>query len=228
MPGSAVPSPSSPTEPAPTAATTPEPNPAFSEVASEEAIAETARALEAHGMRVLVVPDGDAARRAVLDLLPAGSEVLDVTSQTLAATGIARAIAESGRYRPVRPELVRLHQEGKHAEARRLGASPEFAVGSVHAVTRAGDVVIASATGSQVAPYAAGAGRVIWVVGAQKIVPTLEEAFRRIREYAYPLEDRRAHAAYGVGSRIAKLLIVSAEHQPGRLTVILVRQNLGF
>jgi hypothetical protein len=107
-------------------------------------------------------------------------------------------------------------------------ARPDVVVGSVHAVTEEGEVVIASATGSQLGPYASGAGTVIWVVGSQKIVPDLDEGLRRVREYVLPLEDRRTREIYGGPAFIGKLMIVSREQRPGRIVVILVRELLGF
>lgn len=98
----------------------------------------------------------------------------------------------------------------------------------MQAVTEDGTVVMASASGSQLAAYASGAGAVIWVVGAQKIVPDLPAAIRRVETYAYPLEDRRARAAYGRPSIVAKLLIVSHEVLPARATLVLVRQTAGY
>jgi hypothetical protein len=101
-------------------------------------------------------------------------------------------------------------------------------VGSVSAVTEAGALVAVSASGSQLPAYAGGAARVIWVIGAQKIVADLDSAFRRIQSYALPLEDARARAIYGRSSAINKVLILNAEPLPGRATVLLVRQAIGF
>ncbi len=207
---------------------TPEPNPEFSRPATAARIEATVKALEGRGIHAVVVADRDAARRAVLDLLPQGAGVLDATSQTMQATGIAEAIRVPGKYRDIRAELTELAREKKTLEQRRTGSAPEYIVGSVHAVTEQGQVVIASATGSQLGPYAFGAMHVIWVVGAQKIVANLDEAFRRVREYTYPLEDRRALVAYGMGSTIAKTLVIEREVQPGRITMVIVRENLGF
>jgi LUD domain len=200
----------------------------FDRIPSEERIERTVRALEANGFRTLVVPDGDAARQAVLDLIPAGSEVFDSSSQTLVATGVSQALGDPARYRNLRPELARLASEGDGGTARKLGAAPDFVVGSVHAITERGQVLVASASGSQLAPYAFGAGQVIWVVGAQKIVPDLDAAFRRLQEYVFPLENERATKAYGHGSSIAKTLVFHREHRPGRITIVLVREKLGF
>jgi hypothetical protein len=110
----------------------------------------------------------------------------------------------------------------------KLGATPEYSVGSVHAVTEDGTVVVASNTGSQLSGYVAGAAHVVWVVGTQKIVANLDEAMKRIYEYTLPLEDERALQAYGVHSNVSKLLLVHREAMPGRTTLIFVKENLGF
>ena len=111
---------------------------------------------------------------------------------------------------------------------RKLGASPDVLVGSVHAITEKGEIMIASAVGSQLGPAASGAGTVIWVVGTHKLVRTLEDGFRRIREHSLPLESERTQQVYGQASAINKLLIVNGEAYPGRITIVLVKQQLGF
>jgi len=192
-------------------------------------VALTARNLEANGFRTIVVSSKEEARRTVEELLPQGAEVFDSTSVTLEETGVARTILESGRYDPIRPALLRFMSEGKKSEARRLGASPEYIVGSVHAITEKGQVVVASATGSQLGPYSYGAEHVIWVAGTQKIVRDLDEANDRIFSHTLPKESERARKAYGVpGSVVAKLLVVNREVQPGRVTIVLVNERLGF
>lgn len=179
-------------------------------------------------MGARVVNDPEAARTAVLDLVPSGAEVFTLTSRTLDQIGVAEALNDPSRYNSVRARLAALDPASQMADRRRLTATPEYAVGSVHAVTETGQVVVASATGSQLGPYAFGAPHVVWVVGAQKVVPTLDDAFRRIREYSLPLEDVRARAVYGQGSAAAKLLVVDREFSPGRIEVVLVNANLGF
>jgi hypothetical protein len=111
-------------------------------------------------------------------------------------------------------------------EMTRLAAAPDFVVGRAHAITEPGQVLTASATGSQLGLYIYGVGKVIWVVGTQKIVPNLEENLRRIEGYSYPLEDAQARQAYGMGSMIGKVLIANREAQPQRITGILVKENL--
>src|SRR5260370_21179132 len=103
---------------------------------------------------------------------------------------------------------------------RRLAASPEYVVGSVHALTEGGSLLIASASGRQLGPLASGAGQVILVIGAQKIVSDVAAGLRRIYEYCYPLEDARARQAYGVPSGVNNILIINKAVTPGRLTAI--------
>ncbi len=113
-------------------------------------------------------------------------------------------------------------------DIRRLAAAQDVMLGSVHAVTETGSLLAASMSGSQLGPYVSGAGRVVLLVGTQKIVSDIEEGLRRIDEYAFPLEDARAQAAYGIRSGVNKLLIINREITPGRITVVLVDEVLGF
>jgi len=206
----------------------PAPDPRFARLATDAQVAATMKALESNGIRTLLAATPEEARRLVLELLPPGAQVFDSSSKTLLDLGIAEEVNRPGRFDSVRPRLSALAQEGKSAEQRRLGAAPDYILGSVHAITEQGQLVIASASGSQLGPYASGAGAVIWVAGTQKIVPDLDAAFERLRAYTFPLENARARKAYGVDSAIAKVLIVQKEFQPGRATLVLVRENLGF
>ena len=210
------------------------PNRAWARLASDEQITRTAAALDTNGMRAIVVDTGDEARHQVFNLLPAGAQVMTMTSRTLETIGVAAEIDEpsdlaaSRRYDAVRPRLMQMDMQTQWPEMRRMGASPDYAVGSVHAVSEHGEVFVASFSGSQLAAYVSGAGSVIWVVGSQKIVPDREAAFKRIYEYSFPREDERAREAYGFGSGVNKVLVVNREFMPGRITVILVKQELGF
>jgi hypothetical protein len=200
----------------------------FGTVADEASVKRTAVALEANGISVLLAPDAAAAKRMVLDLIPDASQVDHGASQTLDVVGITDEIDKSGRYEPLRPRIWSMDRKHEADEIRRLGAAPDFMLGSVHAVTETGSLVAASMSGSQLGPYVSGAGRVILVVGTQKIVSDLEEALRRIDEYAYPLEDARAQVAYGIRSAVNKILVINREITPGRITVVLVDEVLGF
>jgi hypothetical protein len=184
-------------------------------------------ALRAAGFDVVLVPDGSSAREAVLARLHAADSVLEATSQTLAEIGLVGSNVPDGRYRRIRPRLEELGRQGRRDEKRRLGAAPDVIVGSVHAVTESGELVVASGTGSQLGPYSYGAGRVIWVVGVQKIVRDLSAALHRVEAYALPREDARVRGQGGAGSTISKILVVRREHQPHRSTVILVAEAVG-
>jgi hypothetical protein len=200
----------------------------FAVPAEDARVRRTAAALEANGITVLRAADSAAAKRLVLDLIPAGSQVHQGASQSLLDSGIAEEIESSGRYEPLRPRIFGMDRATQADEIRRLTASPDVMLGSVHAVTETGSLVAASVSGSQLGPYASGAGTVILVVGTQKIVPDLEDAVRRIDEYVFPLEDARAQAAYGVHSSVNKVLIINREWIPDRITVVLCDEALGF
>jgi hypothetical protein len=204
------------------------PNMEFSRLASDERIERTVQALEANNIQAFVAATGDEARQRVIDLLPEGAEVYTGGSRTLEAIGLTAEIDASPRFQAVRPRLLAMDRQTQGREMRKLGASPDVVVGSVHAVTEHGQLMIASAGGSQLAPYAYGAGTVIWVVGTQKLVRDLDEGLARIEQYSYPLEDARLRETYGRPSAVAKILIVNREYIPGRATVVLVKENLGF
>jgi hypothetical protein len=200
----------------------------FSIVGDEALVMRTAAALEANGMSVLRAANAAEAKRIVLGLIPTGSQVHHGASESLEVSGITDEIEKSGRYQPLRPRMWSMDRATQADEIRRLSAAPDVMLGSVHAVTESGSLVAASMSGSQLGPYAIGAGRVILVVGTQKIVSDLEEGLRRIDEYAFPLEDARAQAAYGIHSGVNKVLIINRELTPGRVTVVLVDEVLGF
>jgi len=200
----------------------------FGTVADEASVKRTVAALEANGITVLRAPDATAAKRTVLNLIPDGSQVYHGASQTLDLVGITDEIDKSGRYDPLRPRISGMDRKTEGDAIRRIGAAPDVMLGSVHAVTETGSLLAASMSGSQLGPYVSGAGRVILVVGTQKIVTDLEEGLRRINEYAYRLEDARAQAAYGIRSAVNKILVINREITPGRITVVLVDEVLGF
>lgn len=204
------------------------PNPVFATPAPAETIERTADALRAIGHDVHIARDRAAARAIVLDLVPEGSEVGSGASRTLDELGITAEIEQSGRYDAVRPKVWSMDRETQAREIRKLGAAPDVWLNSAHAVTEDGTIVLASFTGSQLTPIASGAGKVIFVIGAQKIVPDLPTAFRRIEEYSYPLEDERLRSAHGWASAINKVLVINGEFPPGRISVVLVADAIGF
>jgi LUD domain len=200
----------------------------FATAADDARVTRTAAALEANGIRAIRATTAAEAKRIVLNLIPDGSQVHSGASQSLDVSGITDEIEGPSRYDAVRPRVWSLDRDTQADEIRRLSAAPDVMLGSVHAVTESGALLAASMSGSQLGPYVSGAGRVILVVGTQKIVSDLEEGLRRINQYSFPLEDARAQAAYGIHSAVNKVLIVNREIVPERFTVVLVDEVLGF
>jgi LUD domain len=199
----------------------------FTALPDDATLTATVVALEEHGFSVEVVDDLDAARAAVVARIPRGSSVMTNTSVTLQETGLEDAINNGGPYESARQKMLALDFATQAQEMKAIGGQPDYALGSVHAVTRDGALVIASASGSQLASYAWGGANVIFVVGAQKLVPTLEAAHERIYQHSLKLEDARAYAVYGQNSRVGKILEIHQEN-PGRIHVVLIRQPVGF
>jgi bisphosphoglycerate-independent phosphoglycerate mutase (AlkP superfamily) len=200
----------------------------FGTVADDTRVRRAAAALEANGISVVRAADAAEAKGIVLGLIADGSEVHHGASKSLDVAGITDEIDKSGRYESLRPRIFSMDRQTRADEIRRLSSAPEVMLGSVHAVTETGSLLAASMGGSQLGPYVSGAGRVILVVGTQKIVSDLEDGLRRINEYAFPLEDARAQVAYGIHSAVNKVLIINREITPGRITVVFVNEVLGF
>jgi acyl-CoA hydrolase len=208
--------------------TTPIPALPFTDPAPAERLERVAAALRANNFDVEILDDAAAARTRVKDLIPEGASVFTGASETLRLSGIDEDINNSGRYESVKARGLTMDRATQLAEIWRLLASPDVIVGSVHAVTETGSLVVASASGSQLPGYAGAAARVIWVVGSQKVVPDLSTALRRVENHCLPLEDERAMKVYGQPSALNRILILNAEPHPGRGTVLLLREAIGF
>ena len=200
-------------------------------IASDKTLEKTITALKENGITAMVVETSEEAKKKALELIPLGAEVMPMTSVTLNTIGVADVINNSGDYNSVRNKLNKLDRKTQSLQMQKLGAAPEYTIGSVHAVTEDGKVVIASNTGSQLAAYVYGSEHVIWIVGAQKIVKNLDDAMARIYDYVLPLETKRGKKAFNLPnfvSNVSKLLIVNKEFNPNRITMILVKESLGF
>jgi hypothetical protein len=208
--------------------TTAMPTTSFADPAPAQRLRRAAAALTEHGFTVEILDDAAAARTRIADLIPEGASVFTGASETLRLSGIDEDINASGRYAAVKPRVLAMDRATQMDEIRRMLASPDVSIGSVAAVTETGSLVIASGSGSQLPGYAGGDGRAIWVVGAQKVVPDLPAALRRVEDHCLPLESARAQAAYGYPSAVNRLLILNAEPYPGRGTVLLLREAIGF
>lgn len=196
----------------------------YNQIASNSSIDRAVKSLIAHGIEAKIVSTVDELRSLVFKLIPKGAEVFTISSETLRLSGIADEINQSGRYQSVRNLL---NQETDKKIKRQLGASPEYAIGSVQAITEDGHIWVVSATGSQLASYVYGAQKVIFVVGAQKIVKNDDAAMERIYDHTLELESTRTRAIFGEPSRIGKILKI-IDDQPGRSTVYILKQAIGF
>ena len=199
----------------------------FSAAATDEELESVAEKMRARNFEVVIVDDGDQARAEVLRRLPEGAEVHSAKSKTIEDIGVYKELMEGDRYDFLRKKLFKMDRATQGREMRKLGAAPDFELGSVHAVTEAGQMVVTSASGSQMGPYSGAAGQLILVVGSQKIVPDLDTALRRIREHVFPYEDARLREQLNVGTKIARILIMEEDFVPGRTVVVLVRQPVG-
>lgn len=202
----------------------------WDQLANKEAIEKTITALKNNGIEAKSVATSKDAIQEVLSLIPKGAEVMTMASTTLDSLGIPEIINESDKYNSVRNKLNSMDRATQGSEMQKLGAAPDWTVGSVHAVTEDGHILIASNTGSQLPSYAAGSPNVIWVVGTQKITKNIDEGMKRLYEHVLPLESKRANKAYNItsGSFISKLLVINREVRPGRITIIFVGEKLGF
>ena len=208
--------------------TAPMPTTSFAEPVTADRLERAAAALTAHGFTVEILDDAAAARARIKDLIPEGATAFTGASETLRLSGIEEDINASGRYDAIRARGQAMDRATQLAEIWRLISTPDVIIGSVHAVTETGSLVIASASGSQLPGYAGGSLRAIWVVGAQKVVPDLSTALRRVEDHCLPLESDRAMKVYGQPSAINRLLILNAELEPGRGIVLLLREAIGF
>lgn len=199
----------------------------YARPASESALDAVAEQLRERNFEVVIVDNAAEAKAAVLDRLPEGAEVHSGKSKTLEDIGLFKELMEGDRYDFVRKRTLKMDRKTQMREITKLSASPEYMLNSVHALTKAGQLVVVSASGSQLGPLASGAQRVILVVGSQKVVPDLDAAFRRIADYVFPYEDARLREQLGIGTQWARTLILERDFMPGRTTVILVREPVG-
>jgi len=196
--------------------------------ASTEELDALAERLRERNFEALIVDTAEEARQAVLDRIPEGVTIHSGKSKTLDDLGISQVLMESERYDFLRTKLYKMDRQTQAREIRQLASAPDLMLGSVNAITKDGQLVVSSATGSQLGPYASGAGQLILVVGSQKIVKDLDEALARIRDYVQPYEDQRLREQAGIGTILARILILERDFRPGRTTIVLVREAVGM
>lgn len=200
----------------------------YSKLADKKTIEITTANLEANGFNVFVVNNSLEAVAKAQELIPEGSEVMTATSMTLESLKLDE-LFNSPKYQSVKNKLIKLDREKDDLEMQRIGAAPEYVIGSVHAITQDGKILIASNTGSQLPSYSYGSSHVVWVISTKKITKDLEDGLNRIYQHVLPLESVRVQKAYGMKeSEVKKLLIINKELNPNRIHIILVNEDLGF
>lgn len=201
----------------------------YTHLASDEIIETTVSSLKNNGINVSVVDTASEAKDKALELIPVGSEIMTMTSATCDAVGTTQILNDSGKYNSLRQKFKTMDRLIQKKEMSQLGATPDYAIGSVQAITPKGEILVASGTGSQLSAYAYGSAHVVLLVSTKKIVTTLDEGLRRIYEYSLPLESERIRQlGQGPSSNVAKTLIINNEHIENRINIIFIKQDLGF
>jgi L-lactate utilization protein LutC len=202
--------------------------PDFVTLSTEETLQLVAERVRERNIEVVIVNNAAEARQAALERIPQGAQVHSGKSKTLQEAGILDAMMDPNQYNALRHQMMKMDRKTQGQEIRKLIAAPDYMLGSVNAITEAGILVAASATASQLGPYASTAGKLILVVGSQKIVPDMETAFKRIREHVQPWEEEQVRKAANMSTFVGKMLIIEREWINGRTTVILVREPIGI
>ncbi len=195
----------------------------------EQALRRTIESLSDGGINAQLVSSKEEALKLIVNMIPDGSEIASGASASLDEIGFLQLLKSGDHHwRNLKDQIMGEKDPAKRRELQVKATAAEYFLGSVHAVAETGEIVVASASGSQIPAYAFSAKNVIWVVGAQKIVPSLEQGLRRVREYSLPLEIARMRKLGYPGSMIGKVLIFERERGSNRkLTMILVNEKLG-
>jgi L-lactate utilization protein LutB len=198
-------------------------------IPKEEDIISTVRSIEARGIRVLRVQDGFQALAKIKEIIPSGAEVMNGSSTTLIEIGY-QELLDSGRHdwKDLHRIIISENDAKKRNEIRRKSVTADYFLSGVNAVALTGELVSCDASGSRVGAWPFAARNLVLVTGVNKIVPTVQEALQRVKEYVYPLEDARSRRVNGTPSQIGKCVILAYERQSGRITLILVNDCLGY
>jgi L-lactate utilization protein LutB len=201
----------------------------WNSIPSPDVVDKTVREIEARGIKVLISRNAEEALDAVKKIIPPGAEVMNGSSTTLIEIGYEEYITGGRSGWKVVHDLIRAENDDKkRADLRRKSVTADYFLSGANAIASTGEIVACDASGSRVGAWPFAAGHLILIVGINKIVPTLEDALKRVREYAYRLENVRAQKAYGTPSVIGKCVILAHEKNEGRITLILVNEALGY
>jgi len=202
----------------------------YDSLASKDVIKRTMDALKARNINVELVDTKEDALRKINKLIPPGKEVMTGGSTTLDQIGFTE-LMKSGKHpwKNLKDQILSEKNPVRQMELRKKSVTSEYFLASVHAIAETGEILKINGTGSSIPSEAFSSDNVIWIVGTQKIVPTLEEGFKRIREYCVPLEDKRMKSIGYPGTNIGKYLIFERETNENRkINLIFVNEKLGF
>ena len=194
----------------------------------DAALLRTVAALKARNIAAVVAENGDDAREKLIEMIPDGAEVFKSTSETLDTIGYSDYIRQTDRYKNLYMEIAAEPDRARQRELRRQASVAEYYVGSVHAIAETGEVIIASGSGSQLGAYVYGAKQVIWVAGVQKICPTLPDALARVRGFAVERHHQWAEASGRTAGPLGKLLIFENEQAENRVSLVLIKESVGW
>jgi L-lactate utilization protein LutC len=199
-------------------------------LASPEIVQKVMENVKPRNITPILVQTRAEALETLKSLLPEGAELMTGSSTTLQEIGFIDLL-KSGEHpwKNLKDGIAAETDQIKQAALRKQSILADYFIASVHAITESGEIFVASGSGSQVPSYAFSSNHVIWVVGTHKIVKNLDEAFKRLHEYTWPLEDKRMKSTGAPGSTIGKILIFEKEIVPMRkITLLLVNEKLGF
>lgn len=202
----------------------------FDTLASKSIVDKTMEALKSRGITPEFVETKKDALNRLIELIPKGAEIMTGGSTTLDQIGFTEMLIRGKHpWKNLKEAIMAEKDPIKQIELRKKSVLSEYMIGSIHSVVETGEVLVVNATGSSIPAYSFTSDNVIWVVGTQKIVPTLEEGFKRLREYCFPLEDNRMKNLGYPGSTLGKFLLFEKETNPNRkITLIFVNEKLGF
>jgi len=203
----------------------------YETLANKEVINKTTQSLSQHGIQAVVMNNRVEALEKVKSLISKGGSVMNGSSRTLEEIGFVDYLKSGNHgWKNLHEEILIEKDQAKQAMLRKQAVLSDYYLGSVHAVAETGQLVIASNSGSQLPHIVFTSPNLIFVVGVQKITPSLDVALARVREYVLPLEDKRMKDVGMGGSAISKLLIFEREpvFMGRKVHVIFVNEKLGF
>lgn len=193
-------------------------------------VEKTMKSLKTRGINPEFVDTKKDALNRLKELIPAGSEIMTGGSTTLDQIGFTEILVHGQhQWKNLKDAILSEKDPARQIELRKKSVTAKYMIGSIHAVVETGEVLVVNATGSSIPAYSFSSDNVIWIVGTQKIVSTVEEGFKRLREYCFPLEDNRMKSLGYGGSTLGKFLLFEKETNSNRkITLIFVNEKLGF